>query len=173
MAVYRVHGEHRTIMASRVNFAAGVIASLVAEAVFIAMVAMVSAIRGMDPWMVTRVPASFLLGPAAVQPPGLVPGDVLIGMLMHLWMGIFVGLIYAALLPRLGVSPVVGGLMAGAVLYVMGFWLLPLLFPVWLAPFWLPTTGKVLQAVAHAVYGVVFGLAYHRIHTARAGYGEP
>lgn len=128
-----------------------------------AMVAMVSWLRGMDPWMVTRVPGSFFLGPAAVQPPGFVPWDVLIGLLMHLSLGILVGLIYTALLPRVGVSPVAGGLIAGAMLYVLGFWLLPLLFPVWLAPFWLPPMGKILQAVAHAVYGVVFGLAYRRL----------
>lgn len=150
-------------MPARVNYSAGVMASLVAEAVFIVMAAMVSWIRGMDPWMVTRVPAAFLLGPAAVQPPGFVAGDVLLGLLMHLWMGILVGLIYAALLPRLGLSPVAGGLITAVVLYLMGFWLLPLLFPVWLAPFWLPPVGKVLQALAHAVYGVVFGLAYSRL----------
>jgi hypothetical protein len=161
--VYSVRGEHRTIMPSRVNYSAGVAASLIAEGVFIAMVAMVSAIRGMDPWMVTRVPASFLLGPGAVQPPGFVPGDVLIGMLMHLWLGILVGLIYAALLPRLRISPLAGGLIAGAVLYVAGFWVLPLLFPAWLAPFWLPPTGRVLQAFAHGAYGVVFGVAYPRL----------
>lgn len=149
-------------MPSRVNYRAGVVASLVAEAVFIAMVMMVSWVRGMDPWMVTRVPASFLLGPDAVQPPGFVAGDVLLGMLMHLLMAIAVGLIYAALLPRLGPSPVVGGLITAAVLYGMGFWVLPLLFPVWLAPFWLPPVGKMLQAVAHVVYGVVFGLVYRR-----------
>jgi hypothetical protein len=137
-----------------------VVASLVAEAVFIAMVAMVSWVRGMDPWMVTRVPASFLLGPVAVQPPGFVAGDVLLGMLMHLAMAIAVGLIYAALLPRLGLSPISGGLITGAVLYAMGFWVLPLLFPVWLAPFWLPPVGRMLQAVAHVVYGVLFGLVY-------------
>jgi hypothetical protein len=160
--VYSVHGEDRRIVPSRVSYSAGMAASLVAEAVFIATVAMVSWVRGMDPWMVTRVPASFLLGPEAVQPPGFVAGDVLLGMLMHLAMAIVVGLIYAALLPRLGLSPVAGALITAAVLYAFGFWLLPLLFPVWLAPFWLPPMGRMLQAVAHVVYGVVFGLVYRR-----------
>lgn len=145
------------------SYSAGVAASLIAEAVFVAMVAMVSALRGMDPWMVTRMPGSFLLGPDAVQPPGFVSGDVLVGMMMHLWLGILVGLIYAALLPRLGLSPLTGGLLAGAVLYLLGFWLLPLLFPFWLSPFWLPPTDRALQAMAHAVYGVVFGTAYRRL----------
>jgi hypothetical protein len=153
------------MMPERVNYPAGVKASLIAEAFFIAVVAMVSALRRMDPWMVTRVPASFLLGPSAVQPPGFVPSDVLLGMLMHLWMGVLVGLIYAALLPRVGVSPLIGGLITGAVLYALGFWMLPLLFPKWLSPFWLPPMGKLLQAATHAIYGVVLGVVYRQLQT--------
>ena len=152
-----------SIVAVRSRFAAGVAASLVAEAVFMGMVAMVSMARGMSPWMVARMPASFLLGPGAVQPPGFAPGDVLIGLMMHLLLGVLVGLVYAALLPRLGVSPLAGGVITGAVLYALGFWLLPLLFPLWLAPFWLPPTGKMLQAAAHLVYGLVFGWTFRRI----------
>ena len=144
------------------HYQAGIAASLIAETAFILMVMMVAWVRDQDPWMVTRVPASFLLGPDAVQPPGFIPGDVAIGLAMHLLMGILVGIIYAALLPRLGVSPPAGGLVTAAVLYGLGFWMLPQLFPQWLAPFWLPPTGRALQAVAHVFYGIVFGLAYRR-----------
>lgn len=142
------------------RYGAGVAASLVAETVFIGIVAVVSMLRGKDPWMVARVPGSILLGPEAVRPPGFVPGDVVLGLLLHLWLGILVGLVYAALLPRLGLSPVAGALVAAAVLYALGFWILPQLFPDWLSPFWLPPTGRALQAVAHAIYSVVFGLAF-------------
>lgn len=145
------------------HYRAGVAASLIAEAVFIAMVMMVSWVRGRDPWMVTRMPGSILSGPDAVKPPGFVPGDVIIGMLSHLWLGILVGLIFALLRPRLGVSPVVGGLITGGVLYALGFWILPLAFPEWLSPFWLPPTEKVLELFAHAVYGWVFGTAFARL----------
>lgn len=148
---------------SRREYRAGIASSLVAESVFVAMVAAVALMRGMDPWKVPRVPASFLSGPDAVHPPGFVPSEVALGLTMHLVMGVLVGVIYAAVLPRMGVSPVVGGLITGGVLYALGFWILPLLFPVWLAPFWLPPTGKLLQAAAHVVYGVVFGAAYRRL----------
>jgi hypothetical protein len=147
----------------RPDYRAGVAASLIAEAVFMLMVAMVSLLRGMDPWMVARVPGSFLLGPEAVQPPGFVPGDVLLGLLMHLALGVVVGIVLAMLLPRLAISPITGGLIAGAVLYGLGFWLLPQLFPRRLAPFWLPPVGRALQAVAHLVYGLVFGYAHRRL----------
>lgn len=127
------------------------------------MVMVVAWLRGMDPWMVTRMPGSFLLGPDAVRPPGFEPGDVVIGMLAHLGLGILVGLLYAALRPRLGVSPVAGGLITGGILYALGFWILPLAFPEWLSPFWLPPTEKMLEAVTHAVYGWVFGVVFARL----------
>jgi hypothetical protein len=146
------------------DYRAGILASLTAEAVFVGMVAMVALARGKDPWMVTRVPGAFLLGSDAVQPPGFIAGDVALGLLMHLLLGIMVGVIYAALLPLLEIAPMAGGLITGAILYAMGFWVLPLLFPAWLAPFWLPPMGRLLQAIAHAVYGWVFGATYSRLH---------
>lgn len=157
---------------SRPHYGAGVAASLIAEAVFILMVAMVSLMRGMDPWMVARMPGSFLLGPAAVQPPGFVADDVLLGLGMHLALGILVGLVYAVLLPRLDVSPVMGGIIAGAILYGLGFWLLPRLFPQWLAPFWLPPTGRFLQAIAHVVYGMAFGYSYRWLEARGGRWGD-
>lgn len=145
------------------RYGAGIAASLVAETAFILMVMMVSWMRGMDPWMVTRVPGAFVLGPAAATPPGFAPTDVAVGLAMHLVLAIIVGALYAALLPRTGLSPIAGGLVTAAILYTLGFWALPLLFPGWLAPFWLPPTGRALQAVAHAVYGTVFGWTYGRL----------
>lgn len=148
---------------SRPHYGAGVAASLTAEAVFVAVVAAIALLRGNDPWMVARVPATLLLGPTAVQPTGFVPDKVLLGLLLHLWLSVLVGLVYAALLPRVGLPPVAGGLVTGAILYALGFWALPILFPSWLAPFWLLPTGRLLQALAHAVYGVVLGAAYSRL----------
>lgn len=128
-----------------------------------AMVAGVALLRGNDPWKVVRVPASFVLGPDAVRPAGFVAGDVAVGLLTHIGLAILVGIIYAALLPRLRIGPVPGGFLTAAILYALGFWALPLLFDEWLAPFWLPPIGRLLQAGAHAFYGVVFGMAYRRL----------
>jgi hypothetical protein len=133
-----------------------------------AMVALVAALRDQDPWKVVRVPASFLIGPDATRPAGFVTGDVVLGLLMHLSFAVVVGVLYARLLPVLGLSPLAGGLVAGGLLYGFGFWLLPELFPGRLEPFRLPPAGKVLQAVAHLVYGVVLGFAYRAL-TDRAG----
>ncbi len=151
----------------RPHYSAGVRASLIAEVVFIAMVMMVSWVRGKDPWKVVRMPASFAVGPDAIRPPGFEPGDVLIGLLWHLWLSVLVGIIFAVLRPRLGVTPVVGGLITGGILYAVGFWILPLSFPQWLSPFWLAPDEKALQAVAHVIYGWIFGWAFARRTAAR------
>lgn len=145
---------------------AGIGAALVAEGVFVAMVALVNALRGQDAWSVVKVPASFFLGADVVRPAGFVPGDVLAGAVVHVVFSVLVGLAFAWLLPRSTLTPWAGGLVMAALLYVFGFWLLPLVFPRWLAPFWLPPTSRALQAVAHAVYGLVLGFVYARLATA-------
>lgn len=109
------------------HFRAGVLA----EAVFVVMVAGIAWLRGMDPWRVFRRPASFAIGPEAVQPSGFVPGDILLGSVLHVLLSVLVGLLYAFLLPRLGLSPHSGGLLAGLLLYLFGFWLLPLVLRDW------------------------------------------
>lgn len=147
---------------TRPRYAAGITASLIAEAVFIAVNMPILAVMGKDAWAVARMPASLVAGPSVMEPPGFVPADVLLGLGMHVALGILVGVVYAVLLPRLGVSPIVGGLIAGAVLYLLGFLLLPAVFPDWLAPFRVPPLMHMIEIITHAIYGVVFGLAFRR-----------
>lgn len=142
---------------------AGVYAALAAEVVFIAVVFAMSLFAGLDPWRVFKMPASFLIGPAATSPEGFVSGDVFLGLLMHLLLASVVGVLYALLLGPLQLSPMAGGLLAAGLLYMFGFWLLPALFPDWLEPFRLPVAGKVMQAIAHLIYGVTFGLFFARL----------
>lgn len=148
---------------SRPRYPAGITASLIAEAVFIAVNMPILAVMGKDVWAVARMPGSLVAGPSVMEPPGLVPADVLLGLGMHAALGVLVGLVYAALLPRLGVSPITGGLIAGAVLYLFGFIILPAVFPGWLAPFRVPPLMHMIEIITHAVYGVVFGLAFRRL----------
>jgi hypothetical protein len=147
---------------TRPRYTAGITASLIAEAVFITVNMPILAVMGKDAWAVARMPASLVAGPSVMEPPGFAPADVLLGLGMHVALGILVGVVYAALLPRLGVSPIVGGLIAGAVLYLLGFVLLPAVFPDWLAPFRVPRLMHMIEIITHAVYGVVFGLAFRR-----------
>lgn len=146
---------------------AGVSAAVLAEVVFTALVFGMRVLRGLDPWAAVKVPASFLIGPEAVRPVGFVPGDVALGVLAHLFFAGVVGSIYAAIVPRTALSPLAGGLLAGAILYGFGFWILPALFPDWLGPFSLPAEGRAGQALTHLVYGLALGFAYKRLRGSR------
>jgi hypothetical protein len=144
-------------------YRAGIGASLVAEAVFILLTMPILAVMGRDPWAVVRMPAVLVAGPEVMQPPGWVPADIMLGLAMHAGLAIVVGVLYAILLPRLGVTAVTGGLIAGAVLYALGFLVLPAVFPEWLAPFRVPPVMHLVESVMHAVYGFVFGWSYRRM----------
>lgn len=147
----------------RVCYGAGIGASLVAETVFILATMPLLAVMGKDMWAVVRMPAVLAVGPGVLQPPGWVAEDVLFGGAMHAGMSILVGVIYAVLLPRLGVNAVIGGLIAGAVLYLFGFLILPAIFPEWLAPFRVSPVMHVAEIVMHAAYGLVLGWSYQRM----------
>jgi hypothetical protein len=147
----------------RPRYAAGIGASLIAEAAFILLTMPVLAAMGKDVWAVVRMPAALVAGPGVMEPPGWVPGDVLLGVAMHAGLGILVGVVYAVLLPRLALAPIAGGVIAGAVLYVLGFVVLPALFPEWLAPFRVPPVMHAVEIVMHGIYGIVFGLAFRRL----------
>lgn len=142
---------------------AGILASLAAEVVFVSMVALAAKLMHEDPWKVVKVPAAFLLGPAAVRPPGFVLGDVLFGAVAHVAFALIIGLAFARGLSRLRLSPLAGGLLTGALLYAFGFWILPRLFPQWLAPFLLAPAELSLQALSHLIYGLVLVLVYSHL----------
>ncbi len=115
----------------------------------------------MSPWKVVKIPATFLLGPEAVDPVGFVLGDVLVGIGVHIGASV-VGMLFAWSLPRLRLAPLWSKLLGAGPLYLFGFWILPLLFPRWLSPYWLPPVGRLLQVMAHVFYGVVLGITYSR-----------
>lgn len=142
------------------RYARAVAASLVAETVFVAATMAMAQLRGKDPWHVTRASASLVFGPAVASPPGFVRGDVARGLAAHVMYSVVAGGIYGALLPRLRLTPVQGGLVAGGVLYLLGSYLLPDVLGEWVAPMRKSPEEKAMAAVMHAVYGVVFGLTY-------------
>lgn len=145
------------------RYAAGIAASLVAEAVFVTTMMGIMKLRGKDPWKVTRASASLVFGPAVAQPPGFVPGDVARGLSMHVTYSVTVGGLYAALLPQLRLTPIQGGLVTGSVLYALGSYILPATLGGRVEPMKKSPKEKAMAAVMHAFYGVVFGLAYGQL----------
>jgi hypothetical protein len=154
-------------ISERANFRAGISASLVAEAAFVPSMMALMAARGKDPWMVTRASASLVFGPEVATPPGFVPADVARGLTMHVTYSVIAGVLYAALLPRLHLSPVQAGLVAGGVLYALGSYILPATLGEWVQPMVKSPREKAMTAVMHAFYGVVFGLAFKQLTNRR------
>jgi hypothetical protein len=152
------------------DYTAGIVASLVAETAFVGVMMGLMAAHGKDPWKPTRASASLVFGPEVAEPPGFVPADVVRGLSMHVTYSMLAGELYAVLLPRLKLTPVQGGLVTGGVFYALGSYILPGAFPEWVAPMKKSLKEKVMTAVVHAFYGVVFGLAYGALTetTARA-----
>lgn len=147
----------------RGEYWAGITASLVAETAFVGLMMGLMAARGKDPWKITRASASLVFGPGVAEPPGFVPGDVARGLSMHVIYSVMAGGLYAALLPKLRLTPVQGGLVTGGVLYALGSYILPATLGDWLEPMKKSPKEKAMTAVTHAFYGVVFGLVYDRL----------
>lgn len=145
------------------DYRAGITASLVAEVAFIGIMMGLMAARGEDPWKVTRASASLVFGPSVAEPSGFVPGDVAKGLSMHVTYSVIAGGLYAALLPRLRLTPIQGGLVTGGVLYALGSYILPETLGEWVEPMQKSPKEKAMTAVMHAFYGVVFGLTYKNL----------
>ena len=147
----------------RPNLRAGITASLVAETAFLALMMGLMAGRGKDPWKITRASASLVFGPSVAEPPGFVPGDGARGLSMHVIYSVIAGGIYAALLPKLRLTPVQGGLVTAGMLYALGSYILPATLGDWVEPMKKSPKEKAMTAVTHAFYGVVFGMAYDQL----------
>ena len=94
----------------------GITASLVVETAFTAVMMGLMAARGKDPWKPTRASASLVFGPGVAESPRFVPEDVAKGLSVHVTYSVIAGGLYAALLPRLRLTPFQGGLVTGGVL---------------------------------------------------------
>jgi hypothetical protein len=147
----------------REGYGAGVAATLVAEAAFVALTMGLIKARGKDPWEPTRASASLVFGPKVARPPGFVPGDVARGLSMHVTYSLIAGVIYAALLPRLRLSPVRGGLITGEVLYSLGSVILPATLGEWVEPMKKSPKENAVQVLTHAFYGVILGAVYDNL----------
>lgn len=147
----------------RADYGAGITASLIAETAFVALMMGLMTARGKDAWKPTRASASLVFGPGVAEPPGFVPADVARGLSMHVTYSVIAGGLYAALLPRLRLTPTQGGLVTGGVLYALGSYILPAMLGEWVEPMNKSPKEKVMTAMTHAFYGVVFGLAYREL----------
>lgn len=88
---------------------------------------------------------------------------------MHVIYSAIAGVLYAALLPRLRLTPVQGGLLTGGVLYGLGSYVLPAALGDWVEPMMKSPKEKAMTAVTHAFYRVMLGLAYEQLSKRSTG----
>ena len=100
--------------------------------------------------------AATFLGPSAVQP-GFPVVPVMVGLLFHMFNGAWLGALFGALTPNLGLTgSIIAGILYGLVIGFGALWVvLPALDPV-LVKAWSDQIS--LWAILHVIFGFVLGL---------------
>jgi hypothetical protein len=124
------------------------------------MMAMTTFMMHMGPWPAAKMAGSLVAGKDVIRPGfDLVP--VMGGMMIHLALSAAFGLVYAWLTTIVRVGLVALGLLSGLALYVTNIVIVPSVLPGWAGHMAPPnTTMHVVEALLHAFFGLVLGLAY-------------
>lgn len=130
----------------------GILSGLLAAAIM-AVVWMLFASRGGDLWRPMKLIAATVLGESAIHSSGFQPIPVLLGIALHLLMGILMGVFFTWLGGYLTVGAATSwGLIFGLAIWViMQFGILPVINP-WMAEF-----PPIPFAISHALFGLSLG----------------
>ncbi len=164
-------------MSRKFDWKAAVWAGLIAGVVFLILeMAMVAFIQGMSPWGPPRMMAAIAMGEGVLPPPpesGMMPtfdvGVMMVAMIVHFVITIVFGFIFAILHTLLNMSlatAIVAGTIFGLAVYYVDFYIFTAVFP------WFAMARGMVSIIAHAVYGLVLGWAYHALARPRIGSGE-
>jgi hypothetical protein len=154
-------------MSDRLDWKAAVSAGLIAGAVFMILeMALVGTIGGQSPWGPPRMIAAIGLGEGALPPPATFDlGIMMVGMMIHLVLSILLGVVLGWIISNWRMSlltAIVAGTLFGLVVYFVNFYGMTAVFP------WFAMARGTISIVAHAVFGLVLGWAYHAIATPRS-----
>jgi hypothetical protein len=141
--------------------AGGAIAGLIGGLAMAVVGALLALATQADIWYMPKAIAAVVLGQPALANTGFDAAPVIVGTLIHFIVSAVLGVIYALLMSRvLRVTteygaPVVGGLVYGAVIWLIAYFIVaPLLNPLLLEVY---APSLIIQ---NLVYGTVTGLAY-------------
>ncbi|HWQ13452.1 MAG TPA: hypothetical protein VNL77_11665 [Roseiflexaceae bacterium] len=153
--------EAGLVSAQRSVAAAGVIAGLVGGLAMAVVGALLALATQVDIWFMPKAIAAVVMGRAAVANPGFDAAPVVVGTLIHFVVSALLGVIYALLMSRvLRVTteygaPVVGGLVYGALIWLVAYFIVvPLINPM------LQEVYQPSFIIQNLVYGTVTGIAY-------------
>jgi hypothetical protein len=149
-------------MPDRINLKAAVSAGLIAGIVFMMLeMALVGTVGGQSPWGPPRMIAAIGMGEGVLPPPATFDmGIVMMGMAIHLILSILLGLVLGWVISHWRMSQItaiVAGTLFGVLVYFFNFYIMTAVFP------WFAMARGTISIVAHAVFGLVLGWAYHAI----------
>lgn len=138
------------------NLKAGVLAGLIAGAVFMMMEMGLVAMAGDSPWGPPRMIAAIVMGEGVLPPPATFDLMVLMAaMVVHFMLSIAIGIGFAFIARRFGLVMAVGiGAVLGLALYVVNFYGFTAIFP------WFAMARNAISIVSHIAFGMVLGLSY-------------
>lgn len=145
-----------TVAPSGLNLKAGILAGLIAGAVFMMMEMGLVAMAGDSAWGPPRMIAAIAMGEGVLPPPATFDPMILtVAMAVHFALSIAIGVGFALIARRFGlVMAVVVGAALGLGLYVVNFYGFTAIFP------WFAMARNVISIVSHIVFGMVLGLSY-------------
>lgn len=161
-------------MTKTLNLKAAVLAGIIAGLAFLMLeMAMVAFIQGMSPWGPPRMMAAMVMG-EGVLPPMEGPvtfdfGVVMVAVIVHMVITIVYGVVLGLLISRLNLQlagSVIIGTLFGLALYYINFYGFTSMFP------WFAMARGAISIFAHAMYGLILGLAYHLLAKPSAYAGQ-
>lgn len=158
-------------MTMKFDWKAAVWAGLIAGAVFLMLeMALVAFVQGMSPWAPPRMMAAIAMGEGVLPPmEGPVTFDpivMMVALIVHFVLSIVLGFVFAILHSLLNMSlatAIVAGTVFGLAVYYVDFHIMTAAFP------WFAMARNMVSIVAHAVFGLVLGWAYHALASPAGG----
>ena len=149
-------------MPDTLDWKAAVWAGLIAGIVFMMLeMALVGTVGGGSPWAPPRMIAGMAMGEGVLPPPATFDaGIVAVGMAIHLLLSVVLGAVLGWIISRWRMNlltAIIAGTLFGLVVYFVNFYLMTAIFP------WFGMARGAISIVAHAVFGLVLGWAYHAI----------
>ena len=152
-------------MPTKFDLKAAIWAGIIAGLVFLMLeMAMVAFIQGMSPWGPPRMMAAIVMGegvlPPMEGPVTISAGVMMVALLVHMVLTIVYAVVLGVAISLLKLNlltSVIAGTLFGVFLYYINFYSFTAVFP------WFAMARGGISLVAHAVYGLVLGLAYHMI----------
>ncbi|MDP8917084.1 MAG: hypothetical protein M3M95_07780 [Pseudomonadota bacterium] len=143
----------------RPSWKAGILAGLIAGAVFMMMEMALVGATGGSPWAPPRMIAAMALGKEVLPPPATFDAAVMTtAMAIHMMLSVVLGVVFAFVAARLSLTmAIVVGALFGLLIYLVNFYGFTAAFP------WFAMARNAISIGSHLVFGAVLAFSYKMI----------